>query len=108
MHQRRTAQRGEDATRDEKKDVPDQSAAPAVTDIRSSTRFLLLRSFLLLLIFGVLHTLTQWYVLEPMFQPHRTKAFQEKAAEAMRQQIAAQACPSGMDCSFTLKDEWKV
>ena len=75
--------------------------------MRSSTRFQLLRSFLLVAIFLVLFTLTQQYLLEPYFQPHRTAAYQQQQQEQLKQHIRANICPPGQECEYNLKEEYR-
>ena len=88
--------------RSKKDDTPQHSvSSPPINSIdeevelRSSTRFILLRSFLLVTIFLILFTLTQRYFLEPTFQPHRTAEYQRQLELQRNAQIAAKACPEG-------------
>ncbi len=77
-------------------------------DLRSSSRFLLLRSLLMVSIFLLLFTLTQWYILEPIFQPHRTASYKRQQEATMKSKIAAAICPPGQECNYQLKEEYRV
>ena len=87
-----------------------QSASPSKAEVEAAVRdsksFLLIRSLLLLVIFAVLFTLTQWYMLEPLFHPHRTEAYKQAQREKMRQQILQNICPPGESCNYDLDDKF--
>jgi hypothetical protein len=88
--------------------APRKPRPSAEEEMRQSTSFLLLRAGLMLVIFLLLFTLTQWYVLEPIFQPHRMESYKREQDAKMRAEIAAKICPPGQDCNYNLKPEYRV
>lgn len=76
--------------------------------LHASSRFQILRSVLLLLIFLLLYTLTQRYILEPTFQPHRSEGYKRAQEARMRAQIAANVCPPGQECEYDLNSDFKL
>lgn len=83
-----------------------QSDAEAEATVRDSKSFLLIRSLLLVVFFVVLFTLTQWYMLEPLFAPHRTEAYKAAQQAKMRQHVLEHICPPGESCNYDLNDKF--
>ena len=86
----------------------DASTEDGADALHASPRFHLLRSALLLVIFLLLYTLTQRYLLEPTFQPHRTEGYRRAQDAKMRAQIAANVCPAGQECEYDLNQDFKL
>ena len=72
-------------------------------DVRNSWRYQLVRCFLILVVFLILHTMFQRFIFDPIFH-----AAPKRDTAAMREHIRRSICPAGTECEYTLPPDFAI
>jgi len=76
---------------------------PTASTSAPSVRQSIIRAVLQVLIFLILFTLVERYVLTPLFRPD----YMQNEQELTKRQIAAKACPQGFECQYDLLPQYR-